>query len=294
MFCSAVAATSLCGNWAQSSSGSKCSTSNQCCVPQDSGATIPSCPANPVEEKTSMITEETYQFAGNGDYKVIFRVATGQSCPLTDTSGTVLFSVTTEGTYTREGNNTELGDNWEKVQYTPKRFVTTIVKNNQASPFTNGVAKGDIFLGPCMLMTSYLNNLDVGCPCNDTWAATGVARTIEVSKCPLVNSTNGSSVSSCPENFFFNTASKYGNIRISNQTGGPNATTFRLLEITQPNFNSSLGYNTSTVYANFTADFECPSVINSTVTGAPTMAQSDAFALTMPSLLFTSFVLAWL
>lgn len=293
MFCSAAAAVSLCGDWSQTSSGTKCSTSNKCCVPEDSGAVIPSCPTNPMEEKSSIITEETYQFAGNGEYKVIFRVATGQSCPLSDTSGTVVFSVITQGTYTREGNNTDLGGDWEKVQYTPQRFVTEIFKDNQKSPFTNGVPMGGIFLGPCMLMTSYLNNLDVGCPCNGTWAP-AVEKIIEVSKCPLVNSTNGSLVSSCPESFFFNTASKYGNIRISNQTSGPNATTFRLLEITQPMSNSTLGYNNSVVYANFTANFECPPAINTSITEAPTMAQSDAFALTMPSLLVMSLVLAWL
>jgi hypothetical protein len=210
-------------------------------------------------------------------------IATGNSCPLSYTSGTVLFVVDTDGAYIVVGDNTDLGNGWQKVKYTPQRFVTTIAKNNQASPFTPGVQVGSILLGPCMLMQPYLNDLDVGCPCNQTWAVGGIqsgtnssaTRTIDSSKCPLVNSTNGTMVTSCPESYYFNTSPKYGNARITNSTD--NRT--RHLEITQPNLNSTIGYNNSVSYANFSANFSCPSTLNNNPPPTESAAGHVAFNL---------------
>lgn len=289
-FGSAAAAYSLCGNWAQSAGATKCSINHQCCV--DDGAAIPSCTGNnpTIDTSGSLVTQEEYQFAGDGAYKVILRIATGQACPLSATSGTVLFSVETQGTFTREGNNTDLGNGWEKVRYTPTRFITTIVKSNQDSPFKEGVpVNGGKFASPCMEMSMYLNNLEIGCPCNRTWAPDGIPQDIEIAKCPLMNSTNGSMVPSCPESYYFDTSSKYGNVRITNQTAtAQNGNATRLLEVTLPNTNMTLGYATSVSFANFTADDTCPQVIDGS-SGAPTPAQSDAFVLG-PSLIFAFIV----
>jgi len=275
-FVSTAAAANLCGNWNLLSEG-RCTLNNQCCTSVvNAGSAIPVCDTDPPqEEKGSLIAEETYQFAGNGRYAVTLRLATGNSCPLTSTSGTVLFSVVTQGTYVSLGANNDLGDGWEKVEYSPHEFNTTISKSNQASYFTPGVVVGTMRLGPCMKMDEYLNDRTAGCPCTNngtgTWAPNGEARLVNTSSCPLVNGTN----SSCPEEFFFLTARRYGNIRISNQTNSTDNNGTRLLEITQPDFNSTIGYNDSNVYANFTADFACPSTTDGTSL-APTAAASTA------------------
>jgi hypothetical protein len=252
-----------------------------------------------------VISQETYQFAGDGKYAVTLMIGTGQSCPLTYSAGPTLFVIDIQGSYTSLGDNTDLGNGWQKVQYNPERFITTISKSNQGNFFTAGVpfgAGGLDLIGPCMKMEPYLNDPDVGCPCNGTWAVGGISagatnssttRIINVTNCPMVNAsaTNGTLVSSCPESFFFNTRSKYGNLRITNQTNSTNGT-YRLLEITQPQFNSTTGYNNSNVYANFTADFTCPSSITGN-TLAPT-AQSSAVvaALNAVPYVFAMWVLA--
>jgi len=280
-FVSTAAAASFCGNWVQLTAG-KCSLSNKCC--QSAGTPIPSCTTPICPLSTSVISQEGYQFAGDGKYAITLMIGTGQSCPLTYDAGPTLFVVDTQGSYISLGDNIDLGNGWQKVQYHPQRFITTVSKSNQANFFTPGVPFGPggvDLIGPCMKMAPYLNDPNVGCPCNDTWTVASIAagatnssstRTINVSSCPLVNSTNGSMVSSCPESFFFDTRFKYGNLRITNQTNSTNGS-YRLLEITQPNFNSSVGWNSSIVYANFTADFSCPSTIGDTK--APT-AQSSA------------------
>jgi hypothetical protein len=278
-FISTVTATSLCGNWAQLQQG-KCSLSNKCC--QSSGTPIPSCLSPLREDTLSIVSQETYKFAGDLKYGVELIIATGNSCPLTYYSGTSLFVTATEGAYVSLGDNNVLGNGWQKVQYTPQRFITSIIKNNQASFFTNGVPFGvgglDL-IGPCVEMRTYLNDPNVGCPCNGTWTNsafangatnTSATRVINATSCPLINGTN----SSCPESFFFNTNLKYGSIRITNQTNSTNGT-YRLLEITQPLFNSTLGWNNSVVYANFTADLTCPATLVSDSL-APTAAQSPA------------------
>jgi len=220
-----------------------------------------------------VVSQETYQFAGDGNYDATLMFATGNSCPLTYQAGTLLFAVDTQGTYIVVGDNLVLGNGWQKVMYTPRDFIATITKNNpsQVGFFTPGQMVGGVLVGPCMNMNPYLNDPNAGCPCNGTWVAGSIAsgattssatRVINVTSCPPVNGT-----SSCPESFFFNRGSKYGNARISNYTNGT-----RLLEITQPVLNQTDGYNDSVVYANFTADFSCPTNINN----SPTMAKSSA------------------
>jgi len=276
---SGTANFSLCGNWAQLSSG-RCSLSNQCCGNQNTTTTIPTCDQPPTLGTGSIISQETYQFAGDGSYDATLMIATGNSCPLTYSSGTVLFIVDTQGTYASLGDNTNIGNGWQKVVYTPTRFITTIAKNNQPSFFTPGQLLGNNLVGPCLKMDFYLSDPNVGCPCNGTWNVGAVSngttssatRVINVTSCPWVNSSN---TSSCPESFFFNTANRYGNARITNQTN-----TTRLLEITQPLLNQTLGYNGTVVYANFTADYSCPITINNSAptpgTTAPTLARSSA------------------
>jgi hypothetical protein len=191
----------------------------------------------------------------------------------------VIVVVDTEGGYITSGDNTDLGNDWQKIKYNPQRFITTVAKSNQESPFTGGVRVGSssVTLGPCLDMDLYLNNKDVGCPCNGTWNVASIqsgatnsssTRAINASSCPKVNSTNGTMVTSCPESYFFNTAPKYGNFRITNSTD--NRT--RFLTITQPNFNETIGYNNSVAYANFTANFSCPATLNNQPTAAPTSA----------------------
>jgi len=300
-FVSTAAAANFCGNWAQLSAG-KCSLSNLCC--QSAGTPIPSCLTPLKQDTISVISQEGYQFAGDGKYAITLMIGTGQSCPLTYSAGPTLFVVDTEGSYVSLGDNTDIGNGWQKVQYNPQRFITTVSKSNQGNFFTPGVPFGSgglNLIGPCMKMEPYLNDPNVGCPCNDTWTVGGIAagstnssstRTINVSSCPLVNSTNGSMVSSCPESFFFDTRHKYGNLRITNQTNSTNGS-YRLLEITQPNFNSSVGWNSSIVYASFTADFSCPSTIG--ITNAPT-AQSSSVGVVLNAVpyLFAVCVLALL
>jgi hypothetical protein len=282
LFGVSVGAVSLCGNWQQLSVG-KCSLTNQCCN-QDSKA-IPSCDSDPptLDTTSSIISQETYRFAGDGNYLVGLLIATGNSCPLTYTTGTVLFVVDTEGAYTVVGDNTDLGNGWQKVKYTPQRFVTTISKSNQPSFFTPGKLVNGNLIGPCMDMKPYLSDANLGCPCNGTWnvgsiqtgTTSSATRFINVSSCP--NST-------CPESFFFNTAPKYGNARITNTTNS----TARLLEITQPDFNATIGYNNSAVYANFTADFSCPQTIKNTT--APTQSAAGHVALNLVPYLLAGIV----
>lgn len=270
---SVASAALLCGDWAQLYSG-KFELSNKCCVNQNSTASPPVCIEPLAPDTSSLISQEIYRFAGDGLYSMSLMIATGQSGPLDYTTGTVLFIVDTQGTYTVQGNNTEVGGEWKKVVYTPKTFTTTITKTNKPNFFTAGQLVGQDIVGPCLSMVDYLNNADYGCPCNGTWTSGGISagmttaantRVVNVSSCPMVNGTNGSMVSSCPENFFFNRAPRYGNVRVTNQTN-----TSRLLELTQPQLDMEDGYNTTVVYANYTANFSCPSVLN------PTPAQSSA------------------
>jgi hypothetical protein len=218
-------------------------------------------------------------------YGVELIIGTGNSCPLTTQSGTALFVTSTEGAYVSEGDNNNLGNGWQKVRYTPQRFITSIIKNNQGSFFTSGVPFGPgglDLIGPCVEMRTYLNDPNVGCPCNGTWTSasfangatnTSATRVINAANCPLVNGTGSNS--SCPETFFFSTNTKYGSIRITNQTNSTGGT-YRLLEISQPMFNQTLGWNNSVVYANFTADFTCPSSLSGTA--APTQSPAACVA----------------
>ena len=233
----AGANTTLCGNWAQTPSGTnaKCSLANGCCNSKASELNFtdspPSCLNPTLDAATSLITQETYRFAGDGNYSVSLKIATGNSCPLDATSGTVLFSMDTQGTYELMGNNTNLGGDWTKIKYTPKKFLTGIIKNNQASFYTMGQMVGSKMLSPCMLMSEYMNNAEYGCPCNDTWAV-GTERNIAPGDCPT---NNGSST--CPEAFFFNRNPRFGSIKIMNITND----TMRQLDLTQPMFDQTQG-----------------------------------------------------
>jgi len=277
----------------------KCSLINKCC--QSAGTPIPSCLTPLREDTISVISQETYKFAGDLKYAIELIVATGNSCPL-DYSGASLFVTGTEGAYVSAGDNLALGNGWQKVMYTPQRFVTSIIKNNQGSPFTFGVPFGPgglDLIGPCMDMRTYLNDPVVGCPCNGTWTNsvfasgatnTSATRVIVPSTCPLVkNSTNGTLQSSCPESYYFNTNFRYGNIRITNQTNTTNGT-FRLLEITQPMLNSTQGWNSSVVYLNFTADFSCPATLQPPSSQPPTQSPAAHVACNAVSFLFAIWI----
>jgi len=314
----AAALTALCADWQQQTSNG-CSLSTECCTSQIyPNSSVPQCDTNPptVSGSTSVISQETYTVAGDGTYSVELLYATGGgSCPLASNGGTVFFRHVTTGTYTVVGSNTDVGGNWTKVQYNPKSFVTSVVKANAAAPFTAGtfVQSLNLTLSPCMQLQDYLNNPAVGCPCNGTWmTGAGNSRAINASACPMAsnstnstNSTNGNStMSSCPENNFFNTAPKYGNVRVTNTTdtscsGGNNGNNTngggcRLLEVTRPVWNSSMGYNDTHIYATFIANQTCPSTLNST-TLAPTAHYNSAGRTTFAAVFYLAavWVLAW-
>jgi len=246
LFFGACAATNLCGNWQQLSVG-KCSTA-VCCGNPNNTASPPSC-LQPPTAGLALVNEETYTFAGDGNYDITVKIATGNSCPL-GTSGTILFTVKTTGSYVSSGANTIVNDNWQKVTYTPTKFIATIDKSNKISFYRNGQIVGSPpqTIAPCMFMDDYMNNANYGCPCNTTWAPDGIDREINVSSCPAVNGN-----SSCPESYFFLRNLKYGNVRITNTTNNT-----RLLEITQPVTNQTAGWSSNVTYANFTADMSCP------------------------------------
>jgi hypothetical protein len=193
----------------------------------------------------------------------------------------VLFVLDTEGTFTNLGNNTNVGGGWEKVVYHPVTFYATITKggNGQETYFSEPL------IGPCLLMSDYLANEHYGCPCNGTWTSAAITsgttssatRVINATTCPMVNLTNGTRGSSCPENYFFRRADRYGSIRVTNVTNGTNGT--RLLEITQPLLDNTSGWNNTLVYQSYTADFSCPSTINQNTTnpGKSTATRLELF-----------------
>jgi len=271
-----VAGQYLCGDWQQLSLA-KCGLVIECCTVASTnpdGTVVCQSPLA-VDKTTSIISQDNYQYAGNGQYQETLLIATGNSCPLDYSTGTVLFAVDTYGTYTDLGPNTDVNQGWHKVMYQPTKVVATVTKTNQAAPYTPGMLTTPSgnqvaqLVSPCMVMTDYLNNVNVGCPCNETgsWTSAGgiasgatmtsASRNISstyAAHCPMVNNTNGTMVSSCPENNFFNFSPKYGNARVTNTSS-----TMRLLEITQPVLDQSTGYNDTNAYANFTANMTCPS-----------------------------------
>jgi hypothetical protein len=201
--------------------------------------------------------------------------------------GTVTTVIITRGTYTPGGNNTNLGDDWKELTYQPEIFEVTLAKVNQPSFFTPGtrVANGDQ-VGPCTELDDRFNNGSVGCPCGGNWTVTpftnGVStatRTINKTSC-MENGT-----STCPENFWFSLAPRYGSFRVRNSTDNM----ARILEITRPLHNQSEGWNNSDVYANFTANHTCPARITG---AAPTPGESPAFVL-VPSAVVLGVLALW-
>lgn len=308
LFVSTAAAASniLCADWQQYQGNSvKCSINTGCCNSQlYANSTVPQCNANPptLDAQSAIISQETYTVAGDGTYSVELLYATGNSCPLDSSSGTIFFRHVTTGTYAIVGNNSDVTGGWTKVQYHPQSFTTNVVKSNQPGPFQAGVFVSALnkSLSPCMQLQDYLNNPAVGCPCNGTWTVNS-PRAINSSACPVLSSNSTSNInatnatnatqSTCPEANFFNTFLKYGNVRVTNTNdtscaGGNNFVgnstngtytngTYgcRILEITQPNTDSTFGFNNSVVYAAFIANQTCPStIISSNNTAVPTPA----------------------
>jgi len=141
--------------------------------------------------------------------------------------------------------------------YTASIFRGTLAKTNKDHFYTAGVDVMGVQVGPCTDVQAYLNNATVGCPCNGTWNQSAFTLNMTSPATRIINKTlcveaNGNST--CPENFFFNTNSRYGSYRVFNNS----ANTSRILEITRPSLNSTAGYQDNRTYANFTANFTCP------------------------------------
>jgi len=270
LLCGVALADDLCAVWNPQSTGTKCSPSQSCCV---SAAPTPEVCTPPLTEGTStFITQEDFQFASDGGYSITFILGTG-TCPTTVNDGTVTTAVVTRGVYTIGGNNTNLGGDWKQLTYQATIFDATLTKTNKVAPFTVGTRLAGKQVGPCTDLSLLFNNASIGCPCGGNWTVTPFAngvspstRTINKTACDV----NGTS--SCPENYYFSVAPRYGSFRVYNVSNN----TARVLEITRPASNQSEGWNDSQVYANFTANFTCPPRVTQQ---PPTMANSAAFAL---------------
>jgi hypothetical protein len=265
------AASPLCADWKPVDTGVKCEPAQTCCPP---GPTPGTCESFNVTSN-SFISQEHYEFAANDKFSVELIVATG-SCGavgLAREDGTTVTTVVTVGTYTAGGNNTALGNGWQKVTYTPKFFEGTVAKTNKDIFFTPGLDVGGTQVGPCINLLDHFNNNNTGCPCNGTWRqepfvnASYSPGTRKIVKSMCMENGN----TTCPENFFFNMGLRYGNFRVTNNSG--NAT--RTLEITRPSFDNTTGWNDSRIYAVFIANFTCPTTISQD-TPAPTMHSGSA------------------
>jgi len=283
----------LCGDWQQLVAG-KCGLSISCCTvgsTNPDGTVVCATPLS-VDKTTTIISQDNYQYASNGQYQETLMISTGNTCPLSYSQGGIVFVVDTYGTYTDLGVNGGVSGGWHKVTYTPQSVVTTITKNNQVSFYTSGVLTSPTpsnpaaLVSPCMLMTDYFNDVNVGCPCNatGTWASgggivsgattTASSRNITATyaaHCPLVNLTNGTNVSSCPENYFLNFSPKYGNALVNTT----NST--RTLEISQPVLNQSAGWSDTNIFASFTANLTCPASTTGGPTGRSSAGRVDVF-----------------
>jgi len=212
----------LCGTWI--SNPAACKPGQQC-----------------AGDTTTYVTTDAVQFYDNRTFVRTFRVATG-SCPFADSSGTVILAININGEYTLHGDSDV--DPYTKIEYDILNFDTYLLKNNKQLYYTTTNP------GPCLYPEPLLNNLTEGCPCGGTWTA-GTAsfnvatgrfqggRRIIPSQCP---------VGSCPSTFFFNDATTYGNLDITE----PN--NVRTMKITTWNADSNVGYSSSTVLYTFTAD----------------------------------------
>jgi hypothetical protein len=226
-------------------------------------------------------SQENYAFASDGSYSLLFMVGTG-SCPLSiETSGTLSVAVNTLGSYLETGANANLGGDWNKLVYNPQIFEATLAKNNLKVFFTPGTNSSGTLAGPCAYLQPFWDDPSYGCPCNGSWSVaqfsngtSTATRIINKTECVLPNGN-----SSCPEDYYFNLAARYGSYRIYNISNN----TERQLDITRPVYDSVAGYVDNAVYASFTADFSCPqSINNAPTTGVPTAAptRSGTLALT--------------
>jgi hypothetical protein len=247
------AANPLCGVWTGQSSG-KCELAQSCCVENPPGT----CEL-PLSELNGPGSQEDFQFAVDGGYSILFLLGTG-SCasPMTLADGTLSTAILTSGSYVDGGANANLGNGWNKLTYNVELLTVTLTKTNKDLYFTEGVPFGAKRIGPCTNLQNLFNNPGVGCPCNGTWNTGGFSngvsnatRIINKTSCVHPNGT-----STCPENFFFRSSPRYGSYHV-NSTG-----TTRLLQITRPQFNSTLGWNDSVVYASFTANMTCPTTLS--------------------------------
>jgi len=268
----------LCGLWAPLTAG-KCTPAQTCC--QTSPPNNPeACTLPYTAGSSTFVTQENYQFAFDGQYSVDFQLATG-TCPIA--SGTLTADVITFGSYIDEGPNPNLGGSWRKLMYVAHLFQATLTKTNKAAYYTPGVNVGGVQVGPCQTLDIIFNNATSGCPCNETWMvapfvnATYSPATRTINKTECVDD-NGNST--CPEDFYFDISPRYGSYRVTDTSN-----TTRLLEITRPTYDNNTGYNDSTVYANFTANYTCPQSVNN---GPPTTAPTAAPAASDSTLLFPS------
>lgn len=181
-----ISSSDLCGIWTdkdQTNNGFKCEEDVESCI----------------GETATTSSAEGVDFASDGTYRLTFMMFTGNCDP---TGGTKIIKVDTIGTYGLGGaNDGQAG--WTKISYTPKTHVVWVYKNNKIMPHTASVP------GPCELPETFLNDPQIGCPCNGTWASDGTNRTIIKANCP-----NGT----CLNDFWFNDKISYGNLKLINQT----------------------------------------------------------------------------
>jgi len=282
----------LCGVWTPTVLGGKCSPAQSCCEPTTS-STPEICNVPLVASISTFITQEDYQFAFDGGYSVVFLFGTG-SCPLAATSGTLTTSVVTVGNYVKEGNNTMLGGGWQKLAYYAGTFEATLTKTNKAAFYTpGGTTSTGTQAGPCTDLQALFNDPVKGCPCNSTWSVSAFATNVTgtySSATRLINKTacmeNGNST--CPEDFYFTTATRHGSYRVYNNSGN----TGRILEITRPSLDNETGYNDSVVYASFTANFTCPQVVTQSAPTTAPPTESDG-RVVAPCVVFVAMSMWW-
>jgi hypothetical protein len=276
----------LCGIWMPATSaGAKCAPAQSCCV--ESAPQVCSTPITATS--ATFITQEEYQFAGDSQYHIDFILATGTcggSINLYD--GTVSTVIQTDGTYADGGANTDLGEDWRKLIYTATLFKGTLTKSNKDHFYTPGTTiTGGAQVGPCTDITALFNDPDEGCPCNGTWTQETFSTNLTSPATRIINKTacvESNGTSTCPENFFFNTNSRYGSYRVYNNSDN----TSRILEITRPSLDNNTGYKDNRTYANFTANFTCPP--NTQPTVAPTQSGVGLLA---PSAVLLVVTLMW-
>lgn len=277
---------SLCGEWTKVDTGVKCASAQSCCLTNkvlgDGSCLEPLAP----DTSLSFITDEDFEFAGDGTYRSIFRLGTG-NCPIS--LGSITLLTGKRGTYEDMGDNSGVTSNtapWRKLKYSPKANQISLLKTNKPIYYTEGTLVQSTVTGPCEKADLLFNNPEIGCPCNSTWAVDGTwvvrdlrlpasadpivinvanytefqtddyskpfprtSRSIEKSECPLDSNGN----TTCPDAFFFDERPTYGNYRVTYKPIVGTNDTEALLELTQPSIDSTIGYARSTSYYSFTS-----------------------------------------